>query len=97
MNGLTAQEMKQLRDLVNKTSMSDLQSLVGVFNARQSALASLATARFSTGDRVSFDAKGRRVTGVITKVNRKTVAVKADDGRNWKVVSNLLQPLVHDS
>ena len=42
--------------------------------------------RFSIGQRVSFDSSdGRTVAGVLTKYNKKTVTVIADDGHRWNV------------
>lgn len=45
---------------------------------------------FSLGDRVEFSGDGRRVTGVITRYNRKTVTVLADGGGRWNVSPGLL-------
>jgi len=52
------------------------------------------TARsLNVGDTVTFDAKTRGViTGRVTKVNIKTVAVKCNrTGANWKVHASLLK------
>lgn len=49
---------------------------------------------FRVGDRVSFGPTGRAsVVGVLTRYNRKTVTVLADDGRNWNVSPQLLKPV----
>ena len=46
--------------------------------------------RFSIGDRVSFNADGRRVAGVLVRYNRKTVTVIGDDGARWNVSPGFL-------
>lgn len=49
---------------------------------------------FRPGDRVTFEGRGgRRVTGTVEKLNRKTVGVQADDGQRWRVAGTLLEPL----
>lgn len=45
---------------------------------------------FSIGDRVAFNADGRRVAGVLSRYNRKTVTVIADGGHRWNVSPGLL-------
>ena len=47
--------------------------------------------RFSIGDRVTFTADGARsVSGILTRYNRKTMTVIADNGRRWNVSPGLL-------
>ena len=47
---------------------------------------------FRIGDRVCFQAGGRDVVeGMLTRYNRKTVTVIADDGRQWNVSPGLLR------
>jgi hypothetical protein len=36
--------------------------------------------------------RSRRVEGTVTRYNKKTVTVIADDGRRWTVSPHLLQP-----
>ena len=50
---------------------------------------------FSIGDRVAFNADGRRITGVLTRYNRKTVTIIADGGHNWNVSPGLLVRAEH--
>lgn len=46
---------------------------------------------FKVGDRVRFQADGPApVTGVLTRYNRRTVTVIADDGRQWNVAPGFL-------
>jgi hypothetical protein len=51
---------------------------------------------FSIGDRVAFDADGRRVAGTLTRYNRKTVTIISDDGAGWNVSPTLLTRLDAD-
>ena len=47
---------------------------------------------FKIGDRVSFPPEGhRRVVGMLTRYNRKTVTVISDDGQRWNVSPTLLR------
>ena len=47
---------------------------------------------FKIGDRVSFQPEGhRRVVGMLTRYNRKTVTVITDDGQRWNVSPTLLR------
>jgi hypothetical protein len=51
-------------------------------------------ARFSTGDRVSFQATtGQRKVGVIIRLNKKTASVATDDGQQWNVHPGFLVPV----
>ena len=50
---------------------------------------------FRIGDRVCFDPPGRgTVAGVLTRYNKKTVAVIAEDGRQWNVSPGYLHKVV---
>jgi|ERR1700722_8996573 hypothetical protein len=46
---------------------------------------------FKIGDRVAFQSSGQKlVEGMLTRYNRKTVTVIADDGRQWNVSPHFL-------
>jgi hypothetical protein len=48
---------------------------------------------FRLGQRVQFNnASGQMIRGVITRYNRKSVTVIADDGIQWRIAPGLLQP-----
>ena len=50
---------------------------------------------FSIGDRVMFQPAGRPpVIGVLTRYNKKTVTVLADDRQRWNVAPSMLQRIV---
>jgi hypothetical protein len=49
--------------------------------------------KFSVGQKVRFEPPGRgAVVGLITRYNRKTVTVLAEDGMQWNVAPALLRP-----
>jgi hypothetical protein len=51
---------------------------------------------FRIGDRVTFQPPGQEpVEGMLTRYNRKTVAVISDDGRQWNVSPGFLTKAVH--
>lgn len=48
---------------------------------------------FRIGDRVAFQTdSSQTIHGIITRYNKKTVSVIADDGRRWTVPPGLLYP-----
>jgi len=48
-------------------------------------------ARFSIGDRVSFQShSGERKTGTIVRINKKTASIATDDGQQWNVYPGYL-------
>jgi hypothetical protein len=51
-------------------------------------------ARFSVGDRVSFQSSsGDRKAGVIVRLNKKTASIATDDGQQWNVHPGFLSPV----
>ena len=52
-------------------------------------------ARFSVGDRVSFQShSGELKIGVIIRLNKKSASITTDDGQHWKVHPVYLSPAV---
>jgi len=49
---------------------------------------------FSIGDRVEFAADGRRVVGIITRYNKQTVSILAENGQSWTVSPGLVTKVV---
>ncbi|MHB1034549.1 MAG: hypothetical protein ACYC35_14805 [Pirellulales bacterium] len=51
-------------------------------------------ARFSVGDRVSFQTtSGERKLGFVIRLNKKTASISTDDGQHWNVHPGLLSSL----
>jgi hypothetical protein len=47
---------------------------------------------FTRGDRVGFQAPdGRRLEGIVLRLNKKTISVAIDDGHQWNVAPGLLR------
>jgi hypothetical protein len=74
-------------------SNEELNQLIEAFKLQRTYLARTATRKLMVGDIVGFDAKTRGyITGRITKINTKTVAVKCSrTGTNWKVTASALE------
>jgi hypothetical protein len=67
--------------------------IVDRLNLIAQARSTILMARFNVGDRVGFQSSaGRWTTGVVQKLNRKTVSVLTDDGHRWNVAPGLLSP-----
>ncbi len=50
--------------------------------------------RFNIGERVQFtDSVGAKKTGIIIKLNKKTVSIHTDDGESWNVAPGLLEEI----
>ncbi|MDA2923606.1 hypothetical protein MYX65_02940 [Acidobacteria bacterium AH-259-L09] len=80
---------------IEKLSEAELVDLNNRIVERLRFLAQMRThsemLQFSIGDRVTFTAEGARsVSGILTRYNRKTVTVIADDGQRWNVSPGLL-------
>ncbi len=42
-------------------------------------------AKFNLMDRVYFTHEGKQITGRVMKLNRRSVTIRTDDGRQWNV------------
>jgi hypothetical protein len=59
-----------------------------IYQARSTSL----MVRFTKGDRVGFQTSdGRTLEGIVLRLNKKTISVAADDGRQWNVAPGLLR------
>ncbi len=80
---------------IDKLTESELIDLNNRVVARLQFLAQMRAhaqmLEFKIGDRVSFQPDGhRRLLGMLTRYNRKTVTVITDDGQRWNVSPRLL-------
>ncbi len=63
-----------------------------IAQARSTALMS----RFNIGDRVGFQAStGKWKSGIVQRLNKKTVTILTDDGHPWNVSPGFLSPVGH--
>jgi len=80
---------------IEDMSVEELLELNQIICDRIDYLQSLEThemlRRLHLGNQVHFaDKMGRRVFGTVVKINRKTVVVQSEDGKQWKVSPGLL-------
>lgn len=87
---LTKSELNLISELFSKMEGSDFVEVRDMFNLATRANIAKEANRFNVGDDVSFnDRKGSKMTGVVIKVNRKTVKVKTGQ-MIWSVSPSLL-------
>jgi uncharacterized protein YkvS len=85
--------MMTVLDNVRNMNAEELNRVVDEIKLRRTFLAKNTARSLRVGDTVSFEGRrGETVTGTVTKVNQKTVIVKAGM-TNWKVTASLLTPL----
>jgi len=83
---------KDVYDYIRNADNETLNVIITQINRRRSALQEQATDSFMVGQDVEFTRKGGEIVkGVIQKINRKTIHVKADFVL-WKVSPSLLRP-----
>ena len=77
-------------DHIRNMNNDELNQVVEAIKMQRTWLARTTAGALAVGDTVEFVAHGRVVTGVVTKINRKTVIVK-EGYTNWKVTASLLK------
>lgn len=83
-------------EAVNKLGEEDLRYLNRLIVERlrllHQARSTRQMAKFSAGDRVSFfDGGVNLISGIVARLNRKTLMVMADNGMRWNVAPGLLK------
>lgn len=87
----TDQIVAALNDRKNQFTTDDIKKISAALRAAHSRVIASVALDFDVGAKVTFVGKfGRPVEGTITKVNQKTLNVKATDGVNWKVGPTLV-------
>ncbi|MBI5555555.1 MAG: hypothetical protein HY920_06885 [Elusimicrobia bacterium] len=75
--------------LIKRLGENDLISLNKLIVERLKLIAQAKStqhmARFNIGDRVGFRTHDGKKTGIVTRLNKKTVSIKTDDGADWNV------------
>lgn len=85
-------------ELIYAMDSAEITQIVEAIKLKRTHLARQATRAVMVGDVVSFEARGRTVTGTVTKVNQKTLAVREAPrlggfaATNWKVTASLVTP-----
>ena len=77
----------------SEANLIDLnRRLVSYMRDKRQADTYHALAKFSLGGKVSFNNNhGKTVTGIVVRVNKKTVSIHTDDHQHWNVSSHLLE------
>lgn len=79
-------------DAIRNMNNDELNQVVEAIKMQRTWLARTMTRAMAAGDTVEFNARGRIVTGTVTKINRKTVLVKENNAyTTWKVAASLLK------
>lgn len=87
-------------ELIYQMDSNELNQIVEAVKLKRTHLAKQVTRSVLVGDTVSFAARGgRKVVGVVTKVNQKTLQVRegtsgAFAATNWKVTASLVQKVM---
>jgi len=76
---------------INTMNNDELDQVVEAIKLRRTYLSRRVTRQLAVGDSVEFEARGRTVQGVVTKINPKTVIVLEVGYGKWKVSASLLQ------
>jgi hypothetical protein len=85
-------------ELIYAMDSAEITQIVEAIKLKRTHLARQATRAVTIGDVVSFEARGRTVTGTVIKVNQKTLQVREAPraggftSTNWKVTASLVTP-----
>lgn len=87
---LPAQIIKILENL-NEGQLHTLYQLTAQrLKLMHAARAVYAMKDFNILDRVYFDHNGKRIEGIVTRLNQRTITVTTDDSGHWNVSPGLL-------
>ena len=83
-------------ELIYQMDTDELNQIIEAVKLKRTHLARTMTRSVNVGDTVTFEARGRTVTGKVTKVNTKTLQVREENtngfsSTNWKVTASLVQ------
>lgn len=89
---MTNEDLQTARILIGRMNLEDTKHMYDLLATRVAMLQQMAKFRYSVGDTVTFTGKyGALVKGTITKINQKTIKVKADQSAIlWTVSPSLL-------
>jgi len=91
---LTAKEVREIRSILERCDMEDLRLVHRLMKTRQDSIGRMSIATLRRGAKVKFKPRkrGGYVTGVVEKVNQKTVTIgKCSDGKIWRVPGTMLE------
>jgi len=78
-------------EAIRNMNNDEINQVVEAIKLQRTYLARTTARALAVGDTVQFDARDRTVTGVVTKINRKTVVVREQGYGQWRVTASLLR------
>jgi len=75
---------------IRNASMTEIRELVELIKTRKETLSQHKMKELSVGDKVSFNNKGKIISGTIRKKNIKRVVIDTPEG-GWNVPVNVLE------
>jgi len=88
---LTKSEINTLETIMNKMEAAEFNIVADIFNDARRLAEFKKANTFKRGQKVKWSGKRGNMSGVISKVNRKSIIVLVDGKDNWKVSPSLLQ------
>jgi hypothetical protein len=84
---------KEVYDYIRSADSDTLNLIIEELKKRQSVIQQEAGSEFSVGQSVTFPTRnGLTQSGLIEKINRKTIIVRTDAYKTWRVSPSLLKP-----
>lgn len=93
MANLTQDEKITIHNLFRKMDRQDIEHMVGLIKITQSRLSEKESSAFKVGQNVTFTHRRSTLTGLVTKVNPKSVKVLVKQGnltQDWKIHPSFL-------
>lgn len=98
MSSSTLQPITEFEHFLNRLSEEDLRLLNRMVVERlklyHKARDLKGLAKFNLMDRVYFTYAGKQITGIVTKLNRRSVTVKTSDRKQWNISPAFLMHMV---
>lgn len=76
---------------IRNMNNDELNQVIAAVKLQRTWLAKTTAGALAVGDWVEFAARGRTITGKVTKINSKTVIVNEIGYGNWRVTASLLK------
>ena len=87
---LTKTQKQELTVLFSHMDRSDFNLVVDLHKTATHLISRQEASKFTVGDEVEFRSGSSLIQGIVEKVNRKTINVSVEFGRNWRVSPSLL-------
>ena len=98
MSNVSLQPVTEFEHFLNRLSEEDLRLLNRMVVERlklyHKARDLKGLAKFNLIDRVYFTHEGKQITGIVMKLNRRSVTIRTADGHQWNVSPAFLKHLV---